>query len=134
MDPKDLNSLWQCFVEGGSLNFPKPTQKVHVGIWHILKAQTSSHIPTLRPKYLPYSYMDLLAHQTERPKSRILSPQLPKSRAVGPETDTKHSPKPQTGVGLRVGSPESYCTLLGGTWEILATYDWAYNRTYNPSK
>ena len=30
------------------------SQRVHVGIWYIL------HIPTLRPKYIPYTYMDLL--------------------------------------------------------------------------
>ena len=26
------------------------------GIWYILKAQRGSHIPTLRPKYIPYTY------------------------------------------------------------------------------
>ena len=36
------------------------SQMVHVGIWYILKAQRGSHIPTLRPKYLPYSHMDPL--------------------------------------------------------------------------
>ena len=36
------------------------SQRVHVGIWYILKAQRGSHIPTLRPEYLPYSYMDPL--------------------------------------------------------------------------
>ena len=36
------------------------TQRVHVGIWYTLKAQRGSHIPTLRPKYLPDSYMDPL--------------------------------------------------------------------------
>ena len=40
-----------------SFNIP---QRVHVGIWYILKAKRGSHIPTLRPKYLPYSYMDPL--------------------------------------------------------------------------
>ena len=35
-------------------------QRVHVGIWYILRAQRGSHIPTLRPKYTPYSYMDPL--------------------------------------------------------------------------
>ena len=43
---------------------PKPlthiSQRVHVGIWYILRAQRGSHIPTLRPKYTPYSYMDPL--------------------------------------------------------------------------
>ena len=38
------------------------TQRVHVGIWYILRAKRGSHIPTLRPKYLPYSYMDPLGH------------------------------------------------------------------------
>ena len=32
------------------------TQRVHVGIWYILRAQRGSHIPTLRPKYIPYTY------------------------------------------------------------------------------
>ena len=36
------------------------TRRVDVGLWYILKAQRGSHIPTLRPKYLPYSYMDPL--------------------------------------------------------------------------
>ena len=36
------------------------TQRVHVGIWYILRAQRGSHIPTLRPKYIPYTYMDPL--------------------------------------------------------------------------
>ena len=36
------------------------TQRVHVGIWYILRAQKGSHIPTLRPKYIPYTYMDPL--------------------------------------------------------------------------
>ena len=36
------------------------SQRVHVGIWHILRAQRGSHIPTLRPKYIPYTYMDPL--------------------------------------------------------------------------
>ena len=36
------------------------SQRVHVGIWYILRAQRGSHIPTLRPKYIPYSYMDPL--------------------------------------------------------------------------
>ena len=36
------------------------SQRVHVGIWYILKAQRGSQITTLRPKYLPYSYMDPL--------------------------------------------------------------------------
>ena len=33
-------------------------QRVDVGIWYIPRAQRGSHIPTLRPKYIPYSYMD----------------------------------------------------------------------------
>ena len=36
------------------------SQRVHVGIWYILSAQRGSHIPTLRPKYIPYTYMDPL--------------------------------------------------------------------------
>ena len=36
------------------------SQRVHVGIWYILRAQRGCHIPTLRPKYTPYSYMDPL--------------------------------------------------------------------------
>ena len=39
------------------LEFHGLSQRVHVGIWYILKAQWGSHIPTLRPKYIPYSYM-----------------------------------------------------------------------------
>ena len=36
------------------------SQRVHVGIWYILSTQRGSHIPTLRPKYIPYTYMDPL--------------------------------------------------------------------------
>ena len=36
---------------------PKGT---HVGIWYILRIQRGSHIPTLRPKYFPHSYMEPL--------------------------------------------------------------------------
>ena len=36
------------------------TQRVHVGIWYILRAQRGSHIPTLRAEYIPYNYMDPL--------------------------------------------------------------------------
>ena len=39
------------------------TQRVHVGIWYVLRAQRGSHIPTLRPKYIPYSYMDPLGQE-----------------------------------------------------------------------
>ena len=35
-------------------------QRAHVGIWYILGVQGGFHIPTLRPKYIPYSYMDPL--------------------------------------------------------------------------
>ena len=34
--------------------------RVHVGIWYILRAQRGSHILTLRPKCIPYTYMDPL--------------------------------------------------------------------------
>ena len=36
------------------------SQRVPVAIWYILRAQGGSHIPTLRAKYIPYSYMDPL--------------------------------------------------------------------------
>ena len=36
------------------------SQRVHVGVWYILRAQRGSHIPTLRPRYIPYTYMDPL--------------------------------------------------------------------------
>ena len=39
------------------MNIP---QRVHVGTWYILRAQRGSHIPTLRAKQIPYSYMDPL--------------------------------------------------------------------------
>ena len=42
------------------------TQRVHVAIWYILRAQRGSHIPTLRAKYIPYSYMDPLGKHCER--------------------------------------------------------------------
>ena len=42
------------------------SQRVHVGIWYILRAQRGSHIPTLRAKYIPYSYMDPLGIGTNK--------------------------------------------------------------------
>ena len=42
------------------------TQRVHVAIWYILRAQRGSHIPTLRPKYVPYNYMDPLGKNETR--------------------------------------------------------------------
>ena len=44
----------------GMLGSPEFTQRVHVGIWYILGVQRGSHVPTLRPKYVLYSYMDPL--------------------------------------------------------------------------
>ena len=41
-------------------------QRVHVGIWYILRAQRGSHIPTLRAKYIPYSYMDPLGRKFQQ--------------------------------------------------------------------
>ena len=38
------------------------TQRVHVGLWYLLSAQRASHIPTLKPKYIPYTYMDPLGN------------------------------------------------------------------------
>ena len=32
-----------------------------VGMWYILRGQRGSHIPTIRPKYIPYTYMDPLS-------------------------------------------------------------------------
>ena len=37
----------------------------NAGIWHILRAQRGSHIPTLRPKHIPYTYVDPLGQQAE---------------------------------------------------------------------
>ena len=34
------------------------TKRVHVEILYILRAPKGCHRPTLRPKYIPYSYMD----------------------------------------------------------------------------
>ena len=45
----DVGGALRCF-----------SQRVHVGIWYILRAQRGPHIPTLKPKYVPYSYMDPL--------------------------------------------------------------------------
>ena len=38
------------------------TPRVLVGIRYIPRAHRGSHIPTLRAKYIPYSYMDPLGH------------------------------------------------------------------------
>ena len=50
----------------GNVRLRKPraifgvSQRVHVGTWYTLRAQSGSHIPTLRARYIPYSYMDPL--------------------------------------------------------------------------
>ena len=73
-DPLPLSKLLVCLllaipyapVASTSLLLyyhPCITQGVHVGIWYILRAQRGSHIPTLRPKYIPYTYMDPLHQQ-----------------------------------------------------------------------
>ena len=46
-------------------------QRVHVGIWYILRAKRGSHIPTLRPKYIPYTYMDPLGMAWVLPKEEL---------------------------------------------------------------
>ena len=47
-------------VEAGIVSQRGLAQRVHVGIWYILRAQRGSHIPTLRPNYIPLTYMDPL--------------------------------------------------------------------------
>ena len=34
------------------------TQRLHVALWYILRAQNASHITTLGPKYIPKNYME----------------------------------------------------------------------------
>ena len=57
-----LYSLYETIPQEGItlLYSGHHTQRVHVGIWYILRAQRGSHIPTLRPKYIPDYYMDPL--------------------------------------------------------------------------
>ena len=43
----------------------KHSQRVHVGIWSILKVQRGSHRTTLGLKYILYSYMDPLGQETQ---------------------------------------------------------------------
>ena len=50
------------------------SQRVHVGIWSILRAQRGSHIPTLRPKYIPYTYMDPLGLVLRASSSTLRGP------------------------------------------------------------
>ena len=53
-------SLKDCGFRRRVGTFGPLSQRVHVGKWYILRAQRGSHIPTLRAKYIPYSYMDPL--------------------------------------------------------------------------
>ena len=62
---------------------PLASQRVHVGIWYILRAQRGSHIPTLRPKYTPYSYMDPWG-STMPPAAVLYFTQLPVARSTVP--------------------------------------------------
>ena len=61
------------FLEGA---IDAASQRVHMGIWYILRAQMGSHIPTLRPKYIPYTYMDPLGWQPLLRRSSALSARL----------------------------------------------------------
>ena len=51
-----------CYISLRSTTprFSFKAQRVHVGIRYILRAQRGSYIPTLRPKYIPFTYMDPL--------------------------------------------------------------------------
>ena len=54
-----------CHCPLKALRFPMRTphsQRVQVGIWYVLRIQRVSHIPTLRPKHIPYTYMDPVGH------------------------------------------------------------------------
>ena len=46
-----------CSVSGISSSNYYYSQRVHVGIWYILRTQRCTHIPTLRSKYIPCSYI-----------------------------------------------------------------------------
>ena len=50
----------QTLKDGEDVALKFLSQRVHVGIWHILRPQGGSHIPTLRPKYIPCTYVDPL--------------------------------------------------------------------------
>ena len=53
-----------------SFNTACASQRVHVGIWYILRPQRGSHIPTLRPKYITYTYMDPLGMEAPKASTR----------------------------------------------------------------
>ena len=54
-DPKNLRSLeYWCY----SILRPCRISLIRIS----LRAQRGSHIPTLRPKYIPYTYIDLLGN------------------------------------------------------------------------
>ena len=55
--PEQTGELAKVCLTSG---VPYFSQRVHVGIWYILRAQRGSHIPTLRPKYILLTYMDPL--------------------------------------------------------------------------
>ena len=78
--------LTYAFVE----SLPEP-QRVHVGRSYRLRAQMGPHLRTLRPKHIPYSYMDLLGMQ--RPTSPItLKPRLSYLRtSKGPALSTVYT-------------------------------------------
>ena len=65
-----------------------PIQRLHVAIWYILRAQRCSHITTLGPKYIPYSYMEPLGYSSVGCSAGMQSP------CMEPRAETRGIPKP----------------------------------------
>ena len=93
------------------------SQRVHVGIWYILRAQRGSHIPTLRPKYIPYTYMDPLGLQKDLQGSRELkgsSQLLWSGHSCGASQPADHGWPSTARCQKRLRSKHSACKVKKG--------------------
>ena len=86
---------------------PNLTQRVHVGIWYILRAQRGSHLPTLRPKHIPYTYMDPLGNPAVFQPVWLRRRPPPLEHATAATTPTSTYPK---GLKYLYGRKYGFCS------------------------
>ena len=96
-------------VESPSINCYS-TQRVHVGIWYILRAQGGSHIPTLRPKYIPYTYID--------PLGRSYHARKPFRRSKIYGARQRFDEPNRVLASEHLPSPKGLCRCMGYTWAL----------------
>ena len=93
------------------------SQRVHVGIWYILGAKRGSYIPTLRPKYIPYDYMDPLGSGAS-----LFFEKLAHHKSFGLLT-WNHDPKPEGTNRGYIGIMEEKTETTTAYWGIGLYWD-----------